>query len=322
MNRQTAFEILELREHPAPSERDIKKAYRSKILQFHPDKNNSPDAAAKFVEVQEAYTYLNNINPDSQMGGCDSYPDVLNAFLRTVFREETPLSKTKLSELICRKICRAVEDNADHVIDYLRNINRDTVRMIRDILFKYRNVVPFSTDFFERIDEIIDCKYILLNPELEDLFSEENVYVLKLDGGSYLVPLWHHEMTFTKERCSDHKKERCSDQDRDTTQDRDQKDPVHNIFVKNFPILPDNMDLDEFNVLTVKLQCHISELWDREVVVNVGGKRFVILGNTLQLTGAPQRIEYPDCGVPYNNLDNIFDTSKKQPIVFIITVIR
>jgi hypothetical protein len=300
MNRRDAFEILDITEN-ASTENDIKKAYRTKILQFHPDKNKSPDAPAKFMEVQEAYKFLTN---NSNHPGSESYPDVLNAFLKTVFREETTLI-SKLTELLCKKICRAVENNADHVIDYLRNINCDTVKMIRDILLKYRHVVPFSTDFFERIDEIIkgdinDDAYILLNPELEDLFSDENIYVLKHDNRSYLVPLWHHEMTFQK--------------------GTDPEDS--NIFVRNYPILPDNMELDEFNVLTVKLQCHISELWDREVAVDVGGKRFVIFGNALRLTDAPQRIEYHDCGIPYNNLDDIFDTSKKQPIVFMITVTR
>jgi curved DNA-binding protein CbpA len=36
----------------------IKAAYRKKAAQYHPDKNPSPDAAARFREVQEAYEVL------------------------------------------------------------------------------------------------------------------------------------------------------------------------------------------------------------------------------------------------------------------------
>ncbi|MEI7613831.1 MAG: DnaJ domain-containing protein [Betaproteobacteria bacterium] len=36
----------------------IKAAYRKKATQYHPDKNPSPDAAARFREVQEAYEVL------------------------------------------------------------------------------------------------------------------------------------------------------------------------------------------------------------------------------------------------------------------------
>ncbi|MDP2787153.1 MAG: DnaJ domain-containing protein [Pseudomonadota bacterium] len=38
----------------------IKAAYRKKATQYHPDKNPSPDAAAGFREVQEAYEVISN----------------------------------------------------------------------------------------------------------------------------------------------------------------------------------------------------------------------------------------------------------------------
>jgi curved DNA-binding protein CbpA len=38
----------------------IKAAYRKKAAQYHPDKNPSPDAAARFREVQEAYEALSD----------------------------------------------------------------------------------------------------------------------------------------------------------------------------------------------------------------------------------------------------------------------
>ena len=39
---------------------DIKKAFRQKASQFHPDRNSAPDAPARFREVQEAYDVLSN----------------------------------------------------------------------------------------------------------------------------------------------------------------------------------------------------------------------------------------------------------------------
>jgi DnaJ-class molecular chaperone len=38
----------------------IKAAYRKKAAQFHPDKNQSPDAPTRFREVQEAYEVLSD----------------------------------------------------------------------------------------------------------------------------------------------------------------------------------------------------------------------------------------------------------------------
>lgn len=37
---------------------EIKTAYRKKASQFHPDKNTSPDAPARFREVKDAYDLL------------------------------------------------------------------------------------------------------------------------------------------------------------------------------------------------------------------------------------------------------------------------
>jgi DnaJ-class molecular chaperone len=39
---------------------DIKKAFRQKASQFHPDRNSGPDAPARFREVQEAYDVLSD----------------------------------------------------------------------------------------------------------------------------------------------------------------------------------------------------------------------------------------------------------------------
>ena len=38
----------------------IKAAYRKKAAQYHPDKNQAPDAAMRFREVQEAYEVLSD----------------------------------------------------------------------------------------------------------------------------------------------------------------------------------------------------------------------------------------------------------------------
>lgn len=45
---------------PAASADLIKTAYRKKAAQYHPDKNPSPDAAARFREVQAAYEVISD----------------------------------------------------------------------------------------------------------------------------------------------------------------------------------------------------------------------------------------------------------------------
>ncbi|MFP5471881.1 MAG: J domain-containing protein [Bacteroidia bacterium] len=54
--------ILEL--SPNATDKDIKKAFRQLALQYHPDKNQSPEANTKFLQICEAYEWLTN--PDSR----------------------------------------------------------------------------------------------------------------------------------------------------------------------------------------------------------------------------------------------------------------
>ncbi len=41
---------------------DIKRAFRQKASQFHPDRNSDPDAPARFREVQEACDVLSDVD--------------------------------------------------------------------------------------------------------------------------------------------------------------------------------------------------------------------------------------------------------------------
>lgn len=301
MNRKTAYQILELDEDIDYTDADIKKQYRSKILQYHPDKNTSANAAEKFIEVQDAYKFLHSNASDEYKDA--SYKDVFHSFLSSILREETnvPLLRS-IIEMICKKICLIIDNNVEAIIDYLQNINKDTLKIVYAILSKYRHILHFSEELVNKIEELLDMnECIVLNPTLNDLMSEENIYILKNEGKSYLVPLWHHEIVFD-----------CS-----SVNLAERKKMV----VRVFPLLPDNISLDDYNKLTVHLQYRINDVWDRDVFVDIGGIPFVINGKHLRLTNSPQIIEYYECGVPYNNIEDIFDNSVRQSVVFIIRIL-
>lgn len=56
MNLWDYYRVLGLQQNA--SDDDIRKAYRKKAMEYHPDRNNSPDSQEKFIRITEAYEYL------------------------------------------------------------------------------------------------------------------------------------------------------------------------------------------------------------------------------------------------------------------------
>jgi len=54
---------------PGASKEDINQAFRRLAKEWHPDKNKSPDAEAKFKKINEAKTTLENPRPERNFGG-------------------------------------------------------------------------------------------------------------------------------------------------------------------------------------------------------------------------------------------------------------
>jgi len=59
---------------PQASPKQIKAAFRSLALKYHPDRNPSPGAEQKFLEITEAYNYLMG-HPDRRVPEASSYDD-------------------------------------------------------------------------------------------------------------------------------------------------------------------------------------------------------------------------------------------------------
>jgi len=271
---------------PNPSEEFIKRQYRIKALQFHPDKNKSPRAVEDFQNIQSAYEFLmeQKIHHDDHL---PNYSSVLFSFLSNVLGEE---SKNELLAIILQRLSSKCEQT---LITTIERLDKTTLLKLYDIIKRFWHILHLPESVFNHLETILQEKHkddecILLNPTLTDLF-ENNLYRLTINEVVYIIPLWHHELVYDAKEGSD-------------------------IIVKCFPMLDENIYIDEQNHIHVNLQYDILDLLNKDtVVVNVGPKPCSFFVKQLRLVQF-QTLILPSCGISMIHTKQVFDVSKKSDI--------
>jgi hypothetical protein len=281
MNRTKALEILGIDD---VDEDTIKKAYRTLALKYHPDKNPAEDANERFQEIHDAYVYLHGSLEESS-----DYTSVLKSFLRTWISGENDV----LHEWI-RRITSICEEKALHLLE---KIDKHILKTIYDLISKNREIMHITEDFIEKMNHVLKSKFenderIILHPFLDDL---ENVYKLNIDDNLYLVPLWHHHLVY------------------------DAKDGKE-IYVDCYPLLPENIWLDEYNNIHIDIVRELLHLWDQDVVsVEIGYRNIQIEKTQIRMVET-QMIIVPYQGISIIHPTNLYDVSKKSNIYVHLTI--
>lgn len=280
----------------------IKRQYRLKALRFHPDKNKDPDAQSKFISVNEAYQYMmkregfthddcDDVADDSiYTSETTSYVKILESFIRTLANADT---SEHIFHILLTKICSMCEAN---VLKLLSKLDKSILIKTYDMLYKYQDAFHISPLLLVEISNFIKTKSlhdecIILNPTLSDLYNN-NVYKLTLPNQLYIIPLWHHELVYDNSGCE--------------------------VYIKCYPILPENMDIDDKNNIHITVCYSIQELLRQETVhVQCNRLNLPITVNTLKIVKR-QRVVFAKQGITRINVHNIYDISETSDVIITI----
>jgi hypothetical protein len=298
MNYKDACRYLEIDEDVPLTIEHLKQQYRRMALKHHPDKNQTKDAT-QFICIQTSYEYLlKHIKglPDIHTASHkDDYQSLLFSFLKDVILNQEERIKEKWLYMILFKITNIVDKP---LLDFLNLVNLDLLIKIYDIINTYKDVLNIPDDFIVKIAEIVSNKIqqnecIILNPFIEDLL-EDNLYKLTEKNHKCIIPLWHHELVYD-----------ISGQD---------------MYVRCFPLLPDNVKVDEYNNVHVAVTYAIKDIFGTEKIdVKVGNMMFFIHTKDISLTKTQKKV-FKDCGISRINTKNIYDVSKRGDIIVNLTL--
>lgn len=272
----------------------VKKQYRRKALQYHPDKNTGENTTAEFLLIKEAYHYLDN---DTDMDESINYENDLFSFLKQSLNGPNEnMMQNKIFQVILRKIIECCEMKA---LNILEKIDKKFLIKIYEIFKNHADIMNFSEGFLKSVEQVLLNKIqkdecVILNPFLDDLW-ENNLYRMVEKGGTFLIPLWHHELIYDNSGCD--------------------------LYIKIVPVLPDNVKIDEKNNIHVELSYGIHELWGIDNIEFCLGKKQISFGSEQLYMKKNQSVILHQQGITNINVENIYDISRKSDIIVYIEIL-
>jgi hypothetical protein len=282
MNKEIACSILNIK---SPfSKESLKKAYFIAALEYHPDKNNNPDATIIFQNITEAYNYLNNYinypevdnNPDDIN---DQYSNLINEFISITINKFSNVNREQITNLInCFK-----NNCTNFSIKIIEDLNQETIFKIWDYVNKFKDVLNFSKETLSKIENVIKKKLennsiILLNPTLKNILNNDT-FKLEIENEIFYVPLWKDLTLF------------------ETTNKK-------YLYVKCIPDLSDNINIikenNNYNI-HININTSLKSILKKPIEINIPNNNITIPTEELKIKNY-QKFIFKNCGI--NNLND------------------
>jgi hypothetical protein len=191
---QADFDLLEI--DPSVGIREIKKAYREKAKIFHPDKNNSPEAAEKFRLYTEAYERLKD-----QKEGRTFYFDTKHSYEDEISEKARQQSLKKYQDW--QQHLKAYERLSIHKIFWGRKVAAIMICLCMLVILDDKTTGTLLPETIQEGDILLsnDQFYTKIKTESRTFEGASAVHDESLKAGMPIIihetPLFHHLKSYT-----------------------------------------------------------------------------------------------------------------------------
>ena len=295
MNFQNACDILKL--NKTFSLKELKHNYHIEALKYHPDKNSSPDASEKFIQIQEAYeylkTYLQVVEPENDPQD-SNHNSLIKEFIKNLFKHS--VYEVDIA-FIDHLIYSFSQKSADVSLVMFEELSKEAAIQMYSYLVQYKDILGISKEILCKYESIVREKIkndniILLNPTLKNLFKEE-LFKLEYNDDIYWIPLWHSEISYDIKM---NEKE------------------TNNLTVRCIPTLPEHISIDQKNNVHVNIKTQIKKVFEKGYIeISIEDMDHKINACDLVIKKSQTYVIMNE-GIPMIHPTNIYDVRKKSNI--------
>lgn len=291
MDLQKAIDVLGITKETLTI-KTIKKAYFKRALQWHPDKNKDRDVSIKFLEIQEAYTFLNDYLKGENVIESD-YSFMVSSFIKTATGIDIEPEQMRVM------LEQIKEGYKKTTIRLFEGLDRQSSLKLYRYFQQYSFLFGIDAECMEILTKSMqqkmeNHKLIHLEPNLENLFKD-SIYNLVIDSENYCIPLWHDELEFDYDGAR--------------------------LIVQINPILPKNVFIDDDNSVHITEVVNITHLLNKEIhEIMVGGCLFEI--NVRELYIKPkQTICFKQKGIAQIDTGDVFSVDKRSDVFIHVEIV-
>jgi hypothetical protein len=269
---QSSLSTLGFADGVAPSSiKELNKRYHLLALKHHPDKAGvvhdekaSAAATERFKEINDAHKRVKDYfySSDTDIKDAETgYDSILQLFIQTILVKMTATGTatgtapdaSAIQSLIHMIITKGIQSG----ITLFRTMEKHSCITIYELLSKNQDLFGISQEMMDELFRIVEEKtqediVVRLNPSLLDMLLDR-VYILRENGHTYYIPLWHSELHFKKAGAA-------------AANESLKDEHEHEVVVLCDPELPENVNIDDNNNIFISIEVDIRELFIKQIV--------------------------------------------------------